>query len=102
MFRNSTSLPAWVLLAALSSACSEDETPLGPGHGSPASSPAVVLDAQPTPVNGRIVYSALVDGDLEIVSVNPDGTGLPAPDEKRRAGCRRRGLAGRTQDRLRQ
>jgi TolB protein len=76
MFRSSTSLPAWVLLVALSAGCSDDETPLGPGAESTGSSPATVLETKPAPANGRIIYSAQVDGDLEIVSVNPDGTGF--------------------------
>lgn len=76
MFRSSTFLPAWTLLAALSMACSEDEMPLGPPAESPEPATAGVIEAKPVPVNGRIVYSALVDGDREIVSVNPDGTDL--------------------------
>jgi TolB protein len=76
MFRSSTSLPAWVLLVALSAGCSDDDTPLGPGAESTGSSPATVLETKPAPANGRIIYSAQVDGDLEIVSVNPDGTGF--------------------------
>ena len=59
------------LLAAFAvSACSDADAPLEPTTG-----PAVLAGGGTSaPVNGRILYSVAVNGNLEIFSINPDGS----------------------------